>query len=409
MPVATPPEANGELRNRVQLVRLDNQLGKGSAGRSSGSSWLPWMLCGLLAITWAGVGMRGYRNGSFNGATATTTAENNSSGSKSNANDTPVDAPAGSIQLLVKGYIIPAQQIAVSPIDVAGKLIELYVVEGQFYKVNTILAEIDKTSFQATYDETAESLNAARKRLEAIKQRLAEIGAASVRKIEIDQVDAQINEAIAQRDRAADDEKRVAAVSGASGKEVAQVRNDLLAAQARLKKFEIDKEILIAGPRKEKRLAAEADVAAGEADVKAAEARLIQAKWRLDNCTIRAPLSGTVLNKKAEKYNLVNPLAFAATSGSVCDMADLSNLEVDLEIPVREIAKLKVGQLCRVRCDAYPKRLYEGRLDRIMPIANRANQIVNVRVKVALPPEEAKDPFLKPGMGADVSFLAEAK
>jgi len=288
-------------------------------------------------------------------------------------------------------------------------LIELYVVEGKYYEKDAILAVIDTTSFAATFVESTATVTAAKKRLEATRQRLAEIGTDAVRKIEIDQVDAQINEASALRDRAADDEKRVLNVSGTTGKEVTQVRNDMIAAQARLKKLEIDKELLIAGPRKEKWLAGEADVAASEADVKAAEARLVQAKWRLENCTIRAPVSGTVLSKKAEKYNLVNPLAFAATSGSVCDMADLSNLEVELDIPVREIAMLKVGQLCRVRCDAYPKKLYEGRLDRIMPIANRGNQIVNVRVKVVIPPEEIKEPLLKPEMGTVVSFMAPEK
>src|SRR5262249_979688 len=57
--------------------------------------------------------------------------------------------------------------------------------------------------------------------------------------------------------------------------------------------------------------------AAALADVAAASARLEKAKWRLENCTIRAPIDGTILTKKAELGNLVNPLAFGATSGSV--------------------------------------------------------------------------------------------
>ena len=45
--------------------------------------------------------------------------------------------------------------------------------------------------------------------------------------------------------------------------------------------------------------AAEADVRSAEADVNAAKARLVQSQWRLDNCIIRAPIDGTVLEKKA--------------------------------------------------------------------------------------------------------------
>ena len=62
MPTPTekaPPSSNGELIDRVQQLRLDNQLGAGR--RSSGGSWLPWVLCGLMAVAWAGVGVRWYK------------------------------------------------------------------------------------------------------------------------------------------------------------------------------------------------------------------------------------------------------------------------------------------------------------------------------------------------------------
>ncbi|MHB8971332.1 MAG: hypothetical protein ACYC3X_18785 [Pirellulaceae bacterium] len=54
-----------------------------------------------------------------------------------------------------------------------------------------------------------------------------------------------------------------------------------------------------------------------------AEAELAKAKWRLDNCTIRAPISGTILRKNAEEGNIVNAIAFNG-SYSLCEMADLS-------------------------------------------------------------------------------------
>ena len=57
---AVVPSTNGELINRVQQLRLDDQLGRGS-GRASRGSWLPWVLCGLMAIAWVGVGVRYYR------------------------------------------------------------------------------------------------------------------------------------------------------------------------------------------------------------------------------------------------------------------------------------------------------------------------------------------------------------
>ena len=134
----------------------------------------------------------------------------------------------------------------------------------------------------------------------------------------------------------------------------------------------------------------------------------MQAQWRFDNCTIRAPISGTVLSKAAEVGKLVNPMAFSG-GGAICDMADLSDLEVELEIPEKDIVKLKVGLPCTVRADAYSDKTYQGRLDRIMPIANRAKNIVLARVKVTLPAGEIPGTFLKPEMRAVVSFRSGAE
>ena len=56
------------------------------------------------------------------------------------------------------------------------------------------------------------------------------------------------------------------------------------------------------GPRIER-----IDVA--RAQVGQAAAELAKAEWRLSNCIIRAPVSGTILKKNAEEGNIVNPVA----------------------------------------------------------------------------------------------------
>jgi hypothetical protein len=90
--------------------------------------------------------------------------------------------------------------------------------------------------------------------------------------------------------------------------------------------------------------------------------------------------------------------------GSICDMADLSDLEVDMKIQEREVARIFKGQRCRIRPNAYPERIYEGYVSRLMPIADRAIGAVPVRVKFTVPKEE-EGVYLKPEMGAIVSFL----
>jgi multidrug resistance efflux pump len=399
------PIANGELVHRVQQLRLNDQLGAG------GAAWLPWVLCAILALAWAGLGIRAYRTGAFApapvGAGPVTAAPTTETDSLAAAQQ----AVPGTIQLEVKGYLVPAQQIAVSPIDVGGRVVELNVVEGQLFAKGDVLARLEDTAYQAQVAEAEASLAAAKQRLDMAKMRLAALLPESVRQIEIAQAEAELKEAEAQRDRAKDQVDRFERLGGGvSEQELRQARFDYQGADARAKRLAASLALLKEGPRQEQKAAAEAEVRSAEADVKAAEARLIQAQWRLDNCIIRAPIDGTVLSKKAELGNLVNPMAFSASTsggGAVCDMANLADLEVDLEIPERDIGKLKVGQRCRIKADAFPDRVYEGRLDRIMPIANRAKSIVNVRVKVRLPEGEVPGTYLKPEMGAVVSFLAE--
>jgi hypothetical protein len=161
------------------------------------------------------------------------------------------------------------------------------------------------------------------------------------------------------------------------------------------------------GPRKQR-------IDAAQADLKAAEADMEKAAWRLKNCTICAPISGHVLTKRAEKGNVCNPLAFNVAS-SLCDMANLADLEIDLSIQERDIKAVMDGQYCTVMPEAYqnfdPFRKkhpegYIGVVSRQMPIADRSKGAIQVRVKVNIPSDEVAK-YLKPDMSVLVSFYRE--
>ena len=406
--------AHTEMLDRVQQLRLDGQLGGAKAARPPGAAWLPWVLAAVMALAWAGVGVRSYKNLSTDGlftsaAPAAGVGGSGSAGANSAAQPAAPVPEAGSVTLEVKGYVMSAVSVAVSPIDVAGQVIELNFKEGQYFEAGAQLARIDPTNYQYAANEAAEFAKAAAERLNAAVKRRDELDPKSVRQIEKDQLTAQINESKAANARAEDELRRAESIrAGLSPKEYDTARNDAAAAKFRLEKLVIDLRLLEQGPRPEKIAAADADVAAARADVKTAEAKLAQAMWRLKNCVIRAPISGTITLKVAEKGVLINPLSNSAASGSggFGTIADLSDMEVDLEIPERDIAKLAVGQACRIRADAFPGRPYAGKIDRIMPVANRAKSVVSIRVKVAIPPEERQGAYLKPEMGAVVTFLA---
>ena len=56
--------------------------------------------------------------------------------------------------------------------------------------------------------------------------------------------------------------------------------------------------------------------------------------------------------------------------------------------------------------EAFPERVYDGVVSQLMPVANRVRSALPVRVKIAVPQEEA-GVYLKPEIRAMVSLLEE--
>jgi HlyD family secretion protein len=201
--------------------------------------------------------------------------------------------------------------------------------------------------------------------------------------------------------------ERLIGTNAAAQRDWEQAKFGYDAMARRVERLEAALWLMREGPRKEK-------LKAAEADVKAAEADLGKANWLLENCEIRAPISGHILSKRAEKGNVVNPLAFSIAA-SLCDMADLGDLEIDLSIQEHDIKAVFDDQLCTVIPVAYEDAEsfrakhpdgYKGRVSRQMPIADRNKGAIQVRVKVDIPPDEVAK-FLKPDMSVMVYFYRQ--
>ena len=301
-----------------------------------------------------------------------------------------VPAPKGDVVLEAKGYIIPAHQILVSP-QVSGKIVTLNVEEGRRVSKGDVLAVLESTDYAADVDRANALVRLAQEKLRELEN--------GNRPEEIKQAEAELNEAEALLPQLEAEYKRTADLkrrNSTTQQEFEVAESKYLAQIQRAQRLRFAHQLMLLGPRQERIDVAKAELAQAQADV-------VKANWRLGNCTIRAPIAGTILKKNAEEGNIVNPIAFNG-SYSLCDMADLSDLEVDLNIQERDISVVRAGQKCRVRAEAYPERLYEGYVDRLMPIADRAKGAVPVRVKVSIPAEE-EGVYLKPEMGAIVTFL----
>jgi HlyD family secretion protein len=101
---------------------------------------------------------------------------------------------------------------------------------------------------------------------------------------------------------------------------------------------------------------------------------------------------------------MVSPSAFGGSGArtSVVDLADLTDLQVELDISQVDFARLKHSQRAEIIPEAYPNLRFTGFIEEIAPEANRAKSTVQVKVKVENPTEQ-----LRPEMNARVNFLSD--
>ncbi|AHG93528.1 efflux transporter, RND family, MFP subunit (plasmid) [Gemmatirosa kalamazoonensis] len=231
------------------------------------------------------------------------------------------------------------------------------MAEGSFVRRGDVIARLENADYEA-----------------AVAEAQANVASA----------DASAIEARADRDQLAKDAARLESMKAANANLVSQ--QELDAAQSRAAQ-------------------AAARVRAAEARKTAAEAGLRLAQATDENTVIRAPFTGTVLRKDAEVGEVVAPsVGGGLTRGAVVTMADLSTLEVEVDVNEAYIARIAGGRPARITLDAYPDTSFRGRVRQVVPTADR--QRATVQVKVAI---DDRDPRILPEMGAKVDFLAPAE
>lgn len=399
-----PAERRADLEDRVRALRLPAPA-KGAAG-----SRLPWVAAIVFAglFAWQAYLARGRVASVQEEEAQATAAETVSGPAEKRAPSAAVAAQraaSGDIALDAKGHVVPAHQILVSP-KVGGMIVELFIEEGRRVRKDEVLAEIEKIEFQADRDRAKATLLRADAVLEKADNRLLEIER-GFRDLEKQQAEAELAEAQSELKRLVSeyDRNRSLRARGAlTDRDFEDSEAKYVGIQQRVRRLQAALALMREGEREERRAIARNERQQAEADVLLARADLAKAQWRLDNCTIRAPISGTILKKNAEIGNIVNPIA-PQGSFSLCDMADLSDLEIELNIGERDISVVFPGQRCVVRADAFPDRVYAAVVDRLMPIADRAKASIPVRVKVKVPQEE-EGVYLKPEMGVNVTFYS---
>jgi HlyD family secretion protein len=388
---STPDPRATKLSERVQALRMP------PIEREHRSARLPWILCAVLLSATAWLGYLVVTSAPSISASPSVASDPPVATSKADAGTQPTGTSAKSaapekeqkVVLESKGYIIAAHQILVSP-KVSGTVTRLTIEEGTRVKKGDILAEVEDVDYRTDYNRCVGELESGRQKLLELER--------GNRPEEIAQAKAQLQEVEAQLTQLEADWNRVQQLrknNVATAADFDATRSKYWAMMRQVDRLKFAYSLMQIGSRKER-------IDGARADVQTAESNVEKAKWKLDNCKIRSPITGTILKKNAEEGNLVNAIAFSG-SVSLCELADLSDLEVDLTIQERDVSRVFKGQKCKVRAEAFPDRIYSGFVSRLMPIADRSKGAIPVRVKLTVPREE-EGVYLKPEMGAIVTF-----
>lgn len=281
--------------------------------------------------------------------------------------------------VIANGKVQPEVQVKISS-DVSGEIIELNVKEGDQVKKGDILAKINPDLYLSVRDRLSAALNTAKANVANAKARLA-------------QSKAQFINA-----QAAFNRNKTLYQQGA----ISDAEFDSVKSQYEVAKADVE--------------AAEQSVIAAEFNLKSAEASLKEANDNLQRTTIIAPVDGTVSMLSVEKgERVVGTTQMAGTE--LMRIANLSDMEVKVDVNENDIVRIKIGDTADVEIDAYLGRKFKGVVREIANSAKisglAAEQVTNFEVKVRILRSSYEDlinkdkphlsPF-RPGMTASVEI-----
>ena len=131
-----------------------------------------------------------------------------------------------------------------------------------------------------------------------------------------------------------------------------------------------------------------------------AERALESARDQLDDTNVRAPITGTIIQKNVERGQVITSATREVSGGTVLlRMADLNEVQVRTLVDETDIGKIQAGMRATITVDAYPNRPFEGSVLKIEPQSTTNQNVTMFPVLIRIPNEQG---LLRPGMNASV-------
>jgi len=281
------------------------------------------------------------------------------------------------------GKIQPETDIKISPY-ISGEVIQLNVKEGDKVAKGQLLAKIDPEIYKTTYERMNAQFNSQKANLANSRARQAQVEA-QFKKSQLD----------FKRNKKLWNEKVI------SDSEFEAVTSSFEVAEAEVK-------------------AAKQSVIAAEYQVSSSEASLNEAYENLTKTSVLAPNDGTVSKLNIEEGERVTGASQFSSGTEIMRVADLSKMEVNVEVNENDIVRVNLGDTSIIEVDAYLNRDFTGVVTEIATsadiIGTSVDQVTNFNVKIRILSDSYKDmipddnhdysPF-RPGMSATVEIQTE--
>ena len=302
-----------------------------------------------------------------------------------------LESSTDSAVLVATGYVVAHHKVQVGS-KIAGRVLWIGVDKGDLVRKDQVVVRLEDREYRAQYDEAIASVGSAQARLNELER--------GSRPEEVERARAEVTRAEAQLRADESNFKRVESLvreGVISEQTLDDARGRFDTSRAALDSLRKTYELTQKGPRVEQ-------IESARSEVARARAAADYAKVILDATEIRVPTSGTILERNVEQGEMVTT-SFVGDRGAksfVVTLADLSDIQVELDINQNDFNRVSPGQPCAVVTDAYPDRKYDCVVDEIAPEANRQKATVQVKVKFLKP-----DEYVKPEMNARVTFLSK--
>ena len=301
------------------------------------------------------------------------------------------------VTLSFTGDVLPNRQTAIFA-KTSGYIRAIHAERGQRVTAGTLLVEIEPTEAETALDQsrasiaTAEAgLQVARSNLEAARANLLNQQALLVRA-----------QAVLANDRRQADRLTELYTKGlVSAQDRDNARTTYEASQAAVRAQEAQVEV------------ARVQITTTESQVHLADTQVAQqragqrmAQMRLDDTRVVAPFSGFVAEKRLEVGASVSGQAAATSNASIAILLlqDIDPVKVQVEVPERDVPRVRPGNAVRVTSDAYPGRRFSGRVARVLHALDPRTRTMGIEVDIPNP-----ENLLKPGMYARVELVVEVR